>query len=302
MGKILNFGSVNIDHVYAVPHFVRPGETIASAKYSIFSGGKGFNQSTALARAGADICHAGKIGADGVWLRDALKADGADVSRLLVCDSPTGHAIIQVDATGQNCIIIEGGANRAITANDAASVLEGLGEGDVLLIQNEISALPEIMRLAASRGMKIVFNPAPMAPEVKGYPLDLVSVFIVNEVEAGELSGVDLAERGQDAVLAAMKKKFPHAGIVLTLGSQGSVAVFGDEKIFVPSRKVAAVDTTAAGDTYIGYLLAGLQRGCGLKTAMEEATVASAICVTRSGAAPSIPVCSELIDFCENKN
>ena len=294
MGKILNFGSVNVDHVYAVPHFVRPGETIASTKYSVFSGGKGFNQSTALARAGADVCHAGKIGADGVWLRNALKADGADVSRLVVSDSPTGHAIIQVDDSGQNCIIVEGGANRTIAAADAEAALDGLGPDDVLLVQNEISALPDIMRLAASRGMKIVFNPAPMTPQVKDYPLELVSVFVVNEVEACELSGVDLSGQGTDAVLAAMKAKFSRAGVVLTLGSRGSVAEIGGEKVCVAARKVKAVDTTAAGDTYIGYLLAGLQRGSDLKAAMEEATAASALCVTRPGAAPSIPVRAEI--------
>ena len=288
MSTILNFGSVNIDHVYSVPHFVRPGETLASLSYAVFSGGKGFNQSTALARAGARVVHAGRIGADGVWLREALAADGADVSALAVCDEPTGHAVIQVDASGQNCIIICGGANRAITPQYAEEVLSRFGDGDTLLLQNEISAIPDILRAAHARGLRIVFNPAPMGPEVSGYPLDLVDLFIVNEVEAAELAGT-AADAAPEAILGALRAKFPRAGVLLTLGASGSVAEIGGERVAVAAKRVKAVDTTAAGDTYIGYFLAARQRGLSLREAMEKATEASAICVTRAGAAPSIP-------------
>ncbi len=288
MKTILNFGSVNIDHVYTVPHFVRPGETLASTRYAVFSGGKGFNQSTALARAGARVSHAGKIGADGVWLKEALAADGADVSSLLVCEEPTGHAVIQVDASGQNCIIICGGANRAIVPADAEKVLARFDSEDILLLQNEISAIPGIMRAAKARGLAIAFNPAPMGHEVLDYPLELVDLFIVNEVEAAELAGVS-ESTVPETVLDALRAKFPHAGVLLTLGSAGSLAEINGERVEVPARRVEAVDTTAAGDTYIGYFLAGLQRGASLRAAMEAATEAAAICVTHAGAAPSIP-------------
>ena len=288
MGAILNFGSVNIDHVYTVPHFVRPGETLASTRYAIFSGGKGFNQSTALARAGAKVAHAGMIGADGVWLKESLAADGADITHLAIGDEPTGHAIIQVDASGQNCIIIFGGANRAITAAYAKEVIAHFGKGDTLLLQNEISAIPEIIHAASERGLSIAFNPAPMGQEVRDYPLDLVDLFIVNEVEAAQLAGV-AAETAPDVVLNALRAKFPLAGVVLTLGASGSVADIGGERVAVAARRVKAVDTTAAGDTYIGYFLAARQRGLSLREAMEKATEAAAICVTRAGAAPSIP-------------
>ena len=288
MGTILNFGSVNIDHVYTVPHFVRPGETLASERYAVFSGGKGFNQSTALARAGAKIAHAGMIGADGAWLKDSLASDGADVTHLAVHDEPTGHAVIQVDASGQNCIIICGGANRAITPHYAEEVLSRFGDGDTLLLQNEISAIPEIMRAAKARGLRIVFNPAPMGQEVLDYPLDLVDLFIVNEVEAAELAGT-AADSPPDTVLDSLRAKFPRAGVVLTLGSAGSVADIGGERVAVAAKRVKAVDTTAAGDTYIGYFLAARQRGLPLREAMEKATEAAAICVTQAGAAPSIP-------------
>ena len=288
MGAILNFGSVNIDHVYTVPHFVRPGETLASTRYAVFSGGKGFNQSTALARAGAKVAHAGMIGADGVWLKEALAADGADVTHLAVGNEPTGHAVIQVDASGQNCIIICGGANRAITASFANEVIARFGKGDTLLLQNEISAIPEIIRAASERGLSIAFNPAPMGQEVLDYPLDLVDLFIVNEVEAAELAGV-AADAAPDVVLDALRAKFPRAGVVLTLGASGSVADIGGERVTVAAHRVKAVDTTAAGDTYIGYFLAARQRGLSLREAMAKATEAAAICVTRAGAAPSIP-------------
>ncbi len=290
MGTILNFGSVNIDHVYSVPHFVRPGETLASTAYKVFSGGKGFNQSTALARAGAKVAHAGKIGADGAWLRDALAKDGADVSLLESCGDPTGHAVIQVDESGQNCIIIYGGANRAITPADAESVLSHFDEGDTLLVQNETSSIPEMMRAAHARGLSIAFNPAPMGPEVAGYPLDLVDLFIVNEVEAAGLAGFPAgAAKVPGAILDALRATFPRAGILLTLGAAGSVADIRGERIAVQARKVEAVDTTAAGDTYIGYFLAAIQRGAAIREAMADATEAAAVCVTRPGAAPSIP-------------
>ena len=293
MGTLLNFGSVNIDHVYSVPHFVRPGETLASSRHEVFSGGKGFNQSTALARAGARVAHAGNVGTDGAWLREALAADGADVTHLAVCSEPTGHAIIQVDETGQNCIIICGGANRTITPAGAEEILSHFGTGDTLLLQNEISAIPDIMRAAGGRGLEIVFNPAPMGPEVRDYPLDLVDLFIVNEVEAAELAGT--AEgAAPEAVLDALRAKFPRAGVLLTLGAAGALAEIGGERASVAARRVKAVDTTAAGDTFIGYFLAARQRGRPLREAMELATAAAAICVTRPGAAPSIPCLFEV--------
>lgn len=288
---ILNFGSVNIDHVYRVDHLVRPGETIASRDYQQFSGGKGFNQSIALARAGADVSHAGRIGADGVWLRAQLAADGADVGFLAVVDGPSGHALIQVDAEGENAIILFGGANRTFTGEDARAILDNCGAEDWLLLQNEISAMPEILQLAGERGLRVVFNPAPMGPEVLDYPLDTVSIFVVNETEGEAFTGED----EPDAILGGMRARFPAATVVLTLGGDGSLYDDGKQRVRVPAQKVEAVDTTAAGDTFIGYFLAGLAAGDDPKVALEMATCAAAICVTRPGAAPSIPRREEVI-------
>ncbi len=282
---ILNFGSVNIDHVYRVAHLVRPGETIASRDYRQFSGGKGFNQSIALARAGAAVNHAGRIGADGVWLRDQLAEEGAGVGFLEVMDGPSGHAIIQVDAQGENAIILFGGANQTITPDDAGEILNHFGPGDWLLLQNEISSMREILQLAEERGLRVVFNPAPMGAEVLDYPLDGVSIFILNEIEGEAFTGAS----EPDAILTGMRRHFPTATVVLTLGADGAIYDDGVQPIAVPAQKVEAVDTTAAGDTFIGYFLAGLNAGDTPQPALEGATRAAAICVPRPGAAPSIP-------------
>ena len=146
--KIINFGSINIDHVYGVEHFVRPGETLESESYSVFSGGKGANQSIALARAGAEVLHAGKVGADGGWLKTKLRDNGVDVSLVETVDLPTGHAVIQVNSEGENAIIIHGGANRTFSSADIDKVLESAEAGDYLLLQNEINAVEKVLEKA----------------------------------------------------------------------------------------------------------------------------------------------------------
>jgi ribokinase len=164
------------------------------------------------------------------------------------------------------------------------------GRGDLLLLQNEISALPDILRAAADRGLSIAFNPAPMDASVLALPLDLVSTFILNEVEAGMLAGV--AE--ESGMLNAMRARFPKAAVVLTLGSRGARYADGRETHAVPAVPVKAVDTTAAGDTFIGYFLAERILGSDAKAALVTACKAAAICVTRPGAAVSIPTRAEV--------
>jgi ribokinase len=283
--KILNFGSLNIDHVYAVDHIVRPGETLNSNQYRVFMGGKGSNQSLALAYAGARVFHAGKLGKDGLWLRERLQKSGVDTGLVEITEGPSGHAIIQVNKEGENAIVLFGGANRTIAKADAARVLSRFGKGDYLLLQNEISAIPDIMREASRIGLAIVLNPAPMHRDVLAYPLDLVACFIVNEIEGAELTGA----KAPDKILAAMQRRFPSAMTVLTLGADGAVCTHGGATVRVPAVRVKAVDTTAAGDTFIGYFLAGLMSGAETKAALEIACQAAAICVTRPGAADSIP-------------
>lgn len=288
--KALNLGSLNIDHVYNVDHFVRPGETIDSRSYSVFDGGKGLNQSIALARAGAAVCHAGQIGADGGRLRARLEKEGVDTAAVKTCDMPTGHAVIQVTPSGENAIFLHGGANRAITADFITEVLSACTAGDCLLLQNEIGGIADAIRLGREAGLRVAFNPAPMTNAVHSYPLELVDLFILNETEAEELTG----ETEPDAVRAKMLGGFPNAAVVLTLGSAGAMFFDANTLLRQDAAKVTAVDTTAAGDTFIGYFLAEwLQKG-DPAAALALGCRAAARCVTRPGAADSIPRRSEL--------
>ena len=291
MKKIVCLGSLNLDHVYRLDHFVRPGETLGSESYSVGCGGKGLNQSIALARAGAPVMHAGRIGHDGGILRSALEAAGVDVSLLVEGDVPTGHAIIQVDAKGENAIILYGGANRRITEAEIDAALDAVGDG-ILLLQNEINSLGTILEKAHARGLRTAFNFAPFDPEdAKTLPLGLLSYLIVNEVEGAGVAGVAEPE----AILRTLKERYPGCRVILTLGKAGA-AFLGDDGVMVPvpSCPAEVVDTTSAGDTFIGYLFAGLLEGMELKAAMELAGRASAITVSRAGAADSIPFRKEL--------
>ena len=292
--SILVFGSLNIDHVYQVEHLVRPGETLPSTEYRRFQGGKGANQSVALARAGADVFHAGRIGPEGLWLRDAIAAEGVDVTHVGLDNQPTGHAVIQVDPAGENSILLYGGANLTVTSDDAHYVLSHFGEGDWLLLQNEISSLPAILREASERGMTVAFNPAPMTPEVLKYPLESVSLFVVNQTEGAALAEVEHASPA--SIVETLRARFPHAAILLTLGGEGSLYADGGEHIRTPAQPVEAVDTTAAGDTFTGYFLAELLAGESVQASLALASRAAALCVTKQGAADSIPRRGELED------
>ena len=284
MAKILNIGSLNLDYVYAVPHFVEAGETLLSSRRDVFAGGKGLNQTVAAARAGAEVCHGGAVGADGDMLLDLLRDAGADVSAVARVDVPTGHAVIQVTPQGENAILILGGANRAVSPETVWIALEKVGPGDILLLQNEINGLDHIIRQAAQKGLRILFNPAPMEEAVKDLPLELLDTLIVNEGEGKALAGD----------MDALKAVYPNQKILLTQGRRGASLWTGSEVIFQPAFPVEAVDTTAAGDCFLGYYAAALAEGLPYAAALRLAAGASALSVQRQGAAPSIPVRSEV--------
>ncbi len=290
MSKIICLGSLNLDHVYRLDHFVRPGETLGSESYSVGCGGKGLNQSVALARAGAQVMHAGKIGHDGRMLRDALAEAGVDVSLVTEGDVPTGHAVIQVDHKGENAIILYGGANRAITEAEIDTALDAVGDG-ILLLQNEINSLELILKKAHGRGIRTAFNFAPFDPvAAKTLPLELLSYLIVNEIEGAGVSGAEDPE----TILRTLAKKYPDCRVILTLGKEGAAFLDDDAFAQLPPFPAKVADTTSAGDTFIGYLFAGLLEGMTLRAAMALASRASAITVSRPGAADSIPFRSEL--------
>ncbi|MBQ7795986.1 MAG: ribokinase [Lachnospiraceae bacterium] len=297
--KVLSFGSLNIDYTYRVDHFVQKGETLSSESLQVFSGGKGLNQSIALAKAGAEVYHAGVIGEDGKFLLEIMEEAGVDTSCVKILhDVRTGNAIIQNDKEGDNCILLYGGANQAITKAQIDAVLERFGEGDHLVLQNEINELPYLVNKAHEKGLKIVLNPSPMNEKIFALPLQFVDYFLLNEVEAEQLlQWKPDSEDDVDVLAAALEAKFPNATIVLTIGSAGSIFTNGDKQFRQPSFRVKAVDTTAAGDTFSGFFIAGLLSGLSEEASMERASKAAAIAVTRPGAAPSIPTKDEVDSF-----
>lgn len=293
--KILNLGSLNVDRTYSVERFVQPKETIQALKYEEFCGGKGLNQSVALARAGAEVYHAGAIGADGKLLSDMLESSGVRTEYLQRLDEASGHAVIQVDQSGQNNIIICGGANRKIGKDYIAEVVSHFDAGDILLLQNEISNIAFAMEEAKKQGLKVAFNPSPIDDGVWECSLNLVDIFILNEVEGRLLAGIRSEE--PDGIMAALKEKFPSSSFVLTLGDKGAYYFDRETQAFHDIYKVRAVDTTAAGDTFCGYFLAGLAEGMDMEENLARASAASALGVTRKGAAPSIPGRKETEEF-----
>ena len=293
--KILSFGSLNLDKVYSVDHFVRAGETMSSAKLEEFCGGKGLNQSVAIARAGGEVYHAGCVGAaDGGMLLDMLRDSGADISMVRNLSCPSGHAIIQVNGDGQNCILLYGGANQQVSKEQIDETLEKFDAGDILVLQNEISNLSYLIEAAGKKGMTVVLNPSPMTESILSMPLQYVSYFLLNEVEAKDLCGQEAADEEYPDMLLA---RFPGSKIVLTLGDRGCIYRDSDHQISYPARKVQAVDTTAAGDTFTGFFVAAIAAGLDVHTALEQATKAAAISVGRKGAAPSIPTREEMLAF-----
>ena len=293
--KVLNFGSLNIDFVYDVDHFVTKGETISSSARHVFSGGKGLNQSLAFSRAGGCLHHAGLIGQDGLFLKELLVESGVDVTWVRVCEAtPSGHAIIQRDASADNCILLHGGANLAVTSAFVDEVLAGFNKGDWLLLQNEISELAYCIKAAKARDMRIVLNPSPINEALLKADLAAIDCFVLNEIEAASLSG---CQGTPDQLLAAMRGRFPQADIVLTLGERGSMFAGGDDLIRQSAYDVRTVDTTAAGDTFAGYFLAQLASGVSANVALDTAAKAAALAVSRPGASPSIPRIEEVMVF-----
>ena len=288
--KLLDFGSLNIDHTYQLPHLVRPGETLASDSYHKSEGGKGFNQAVALAKAGQEVYLAGAIGQDGLFLRDYLQELGVHTEHLCVLDAPTGHAMIQLDTEGQNCIILFGGTNGMITEAMIDEVLADFGTGDYLLLQNEISHVDSIICAAHAKGMHIILNPSPMSPELLTWPLELVEWFILNEIEGADITGKTQPEEMLDELL----RRYPACHVVLTLGERGSVYADATQRMDQNIVSAHTVDTTAAGDTFTGYFIHALLQGEAIQQALKTAACASAITVSRPGAGRSIPAAEEV--------
>ncbi len=292
MKKILNYGSMNLDHVYSVPHFVNPGETVSAPDLHLFVGGKGLNQSIAAAKAGSAVYHAGIVGEDGGILLEALRRQGVDIGHVRQVAGASAHTVIQVDPKGQNSIIVYSGSNMRPSPEDMDQMLEGFGPGDLLMLQNELWGSPEMLAKAAAKGMSILFNPSPADGHIQQYPLHQVSWFILNEIEGALITGAD----EPPAILDAFASMYPEASVVLTLGADGAYLQNGNRRIYQPAFPVKPVDTTAAGDTFTGYFIAGLAEGLPFGRIMKRAALAASIAVSRPGAADSIPAKQEVDD------
>lgn len=288
--KVLNFGSLNLDYSYKVSHIVREGETILSDDVQLSLGGKGFNQSVALARAGVPVFHAGLVGEEGLDFYDACETYGIKTDYIKTVTGRCGHTIIQVDREGQNSIVLFPGANHKNSKEYVDQVLSNFDTGDMILLQNEINELPYIIDQAFAKGMTIILNPSPFDERLDDCDLGKVSVFIMNETEGQQMTGMTTPT----TIVAALDASFSNAKIMLTLGKAGSIYHHGDEELYQAAFDVSAVDTTAAGDTFTGFFVAGLLKKMPMRDVLVMATKAAALAVQKPGAAMSIPFMSEV--------
>lgn len=289
--KVLNFGSLNMDYVYAVDSFLRPGETKSADGRETFLGGKGFNQSIALAKAGIPVYHIGNAGEAAPAFREELLRHGADVTYLKGGDEVCGHAVIQVDRGGQNCILIFHGANYNVSREYVDQVLDNFSAGDMVVLQNEINTTHYIIDEAHRRGLRIALNPSPYDESIHRMPLDKLSWLILNEVEVKDLSGQDC----EADYVRWFRQNFPQLRVVVTLGKRGAMYIDSRQVLHHPSYRVPIVDTTAAGDVFTGYFLAGQALGRSVEETMQVASKAAGISVSRHGSAASAPTMDEVM-------
>ncbi|MDD3360364.1 MAG: ribokinase [Hespellia sp.] len=291
--KVLNYGSLNYDYIYEVDHMVVEGETISSSNLTASVGGKGLNQSIALAKAGVEVYHGGTVGEDGEGLLQTCIHNGINTEYIDQCRDRSGHAIIQLDKQAKNCIILYGGANQKQSKEHIDEVLGAFGEGDMLLLQNEVNELPYLIEEASKKRMKIVLNPSPFDETIQKCDLNQVDYFILNEVEASMMTG----EKDSQKALEKMSITYPNAKIVLTLGSDGVIYKDKTQTLSQKAYKVDAVDTTAAGDTFTGFFIGGIVNQMEMKQLLAVCAKASAITVSRKGAANTIPTLDEVLSY-----
>jgi ribokinase len=285
---IWNLGSINADNFYRVARLPVPGETLAAKSFDQGLGGKGANMSVACARAGARVAHIGAVGPDGEWTIRRLLEYGVDTPHIAVTETPTGHANICVDMAGENMIVLYPGANFALTDRMVGAALTEATPGDTLLMQNETNLQDYAARTAHTLGMRVAYAAAPFEAEAVQRLLGRIDLLVLNRVEAEQLraaTGLDLDD-------------LEIAEIVITLGGEGCewLSNKGRRRRHFPPYRVTAVDTTGAGDTFTGYLVAGLDRGMAMADAIDLAQRAGALMVTRHGTADVIPDLKEIQD------
>jgi len=297
---VLVVGSLNLDLVAAAKRLPGKGETVFGDSFATFPGGKGANQAVAAGKLGAAVKMVGCVGRDGFGkdLLASLKVSNVSTDFVEQVDNTTGTALITVDATGSNTIVVVGGANLDCSTGAVDKALAAIAEPGILVVQNEIpqETVEYAIKTAKDQGWTVIFNPAParaLSPEI----MPLVDIIIPNETEMAVLTGSSI-HTDDEAISAA--KKLLAAGIgtvIITMGSKGALCCSGSEQYQVKPYQVKAVDSTAAGDAYTGALAAGLAEGKTLRDSMEFASAAAALSVTRAGAQPSLPWRNEVDDF-----
>ncbi|WP_108853660.1 ribokinase [Albidovulum aquaemixtae] len=285
---IFNLGSINIDHFYRVPHLPAPGETLAAHDYRVGLGGKGANQSAAAAKAGAKVIHIGAVGPEGGWAVDRLAGWGVDVRHVARLDTPTGHAIINIDPAGENAIVLYPGANWKLPLSLVEMALAEAGPADTLLLQNETAYQSEAAAWAREKGMRVIYSAAPFNVGAVRAVMENVTVLALNAVEAEQLS----------AAMGIGIEMLDLPEIVVTRGAEGAEWRSREGACaFAPPIQVQAVDTTGAGDTFAGYFAAVRDAGQTPGEALDLAGAAASLKVTRHGTADAIPTLEEVRSF-----
>lgn len=284
--KFLNYGSINIDNIYILDHIVKEGETINSTSLTINSGGKGANQSVALANSGCTVYQAGKVGLDGKKVLEELKQYNVNVDFVTIDENTfTGNAIIQLSKDGKNSIILSGGANVKQSVSEAKNVLKHFSKGDYIVLQNEINITKQLIDLSYEKEMVVCLNPSPFTKDILGWDLNKVSYLFVNEVEASECANID---KNYKEILKKLTKDYPNLKIVMTVGRDGSYYGYNDIIVFEDICETNVVDTTAAGDTFLGYFLSSISCDNNVEKALKRASVASSITISSKGAMKTI--------------
>ncbi len=285
---IWNLGSINLDNFYHLAHLPGPGETITADRFHQGLGGKGANMSVAAARAAAHVAHVGAVGADGKWAAERLLEYGVDVRHIALVQVPTGHANIHVDQQGENNIVLMGGANLMISEQIIGGALAEAGPGDFLLMQNETCGQAFAAQTAKTLGLRLAYAAAPFSADAVMALMDQIDLLVMNAVEAAQLqdaTGQDISDLAVDDV-------------VITLGAEGCrwVSNKGKTDQSFDAYSADPVDTTGAGDTFTGFLIAGLDRGLPMRDAIDLGMRAGALMVAREGTADVIPDLKEIQD------
>jgi ribokinase len=298
---IVVVGSINMDLVVRMPNIPRPGETLLGGTFMTFPGGKGANQAVAAARLGGKVSMVGLVGADafGTELKQILEREGIDVTHTSVTPTEaTGVALIEVDAQGNNSIAVASGANFALTKDDVEKALNAISEFDLLVmpLETPIDVVTRAANIARGKGARVILNPAP-AQQLPPDLLQCVDVIVPNEHETQYLTGIELLEVNDYQKAAADLLLKGTKNVILTLGKQGAYVLENENPqgaYFLPAYSVKAMDTTAAGDCFIGALAVGLSEKMSIRQATSFASAAAAISVTRLGAQPSMPYRNEV--------